>query len=56
MIQLTGLWCVDDSASVRLRGTAAITNFPLLAYHSDLAAHELRQVCFYLRQRSVMQL
>ena len=43
--ELTGLWCADDSALVRLRGTTATTNFPLLDYRSDLAAyHKLQQV------------
>ena len=37
--------CADDSALVRLRGTTATTNFPLLDYRSDLAAyHKLQQV------------
>ena len=38
-------WHADDSALVRLRGTTATTNFPLLDYRSDLAAyHKLQQV------------
>ena len=42
---------------MRLRGTTATTNFPLLDYRSDLAAyHKLQQVRFPPRHRSVRQL
>ena len=37
-----------DRALVRLRGTAAATNFALSDYRADLAAyHKMQQVCTY---------
>ena len=39
-----------DRALVRLRGTAAATNFALSDYRTDLAAyHKMQQVCMHSR-------